>query len=364
MLHAVIMAGGAGTRFWPASRVATPKQLLALGGGPTLIQATAARLAGLVPPQRILVVTNERLVDAVREQLPELPAEAVLGEPCKRDTAPCIGLAAVLIAQIDPEATLVVMPADHVITTDEQFRVAIDFAAKLVEQRPERIVTFGIRPTYPAESFGYIERDEQPLARSTNSSGAPTAYAVRKFREKPKAETAREFLATGRFYWNSGIFVWKARTILAALEQYEPVMHERLAEIGKAAGRPDFAAVLAREFAAIAGKSIDYAVLERHAETVVVEAPFTWDDVGSWQSLARLLGTDVHGNTIVGKHLGVRTSGSIVRGGDDHLIVTLGLSDCLVVHTPDATLVANKHDEEAIREVVRLLQEQGWEEYL
>jgi mannose-1-phosphate guanylyltransferase len=364
MLHAVIMAGGAGTRFWPASRANTPKQLLALGGGQTLIQATAARLAGLIPPVRILVVTNERLVTAVREQLPELPAAAVLGEPCKRDTAPCIGLAAVLISQVDPEATLVVMPADHVISTDEQFRAAIGFAAKLVEARPERIVTFGIRPTYPAESFGYIERGEQRLAEADRASNIPSVYAVKKFREKPKAEMAREFLATGRFYWNSGIFVWKAHTILAALEQYEPVMHARLVEIGKAAGRADFAAVFAREFAAIVGKSVDYAVLERHAETVVVEAPFNWDDVGSWQSLARLLGTDEQGNTVVGKHLGVRTKGSIVRSAEDHLIVTLGLSDCLVVHTPDATLVANKHDEEAIREVVKLLQDRGWGEYL
>lgn len=370
MLHAVIMAGGAGTRFWPASRATRPKQLLNLLGPHSMIQSTVMRLGELVPPERILVVTNQQLVGAISHQLPQLPAAAVIGEPCKRDTAPCIGLAAILVSRHDDDATMVVMPADHVIETDEQFQRAIAQAVELVAARPQRIVTFGIRPTYPAVAFGYIERGEpidgmQRLSRSTppRSPSAPT-YHVRRFREKPSADIARQYVETGKFYWNSGIFVWKARTILDALRRFEGAMYGHLEKIQSAEKREDFPDVLQQEFQAIEAKSIDYAVMERYDDVVVVEAPFTWDDVGNWRSLARLRGTDANGNTIVGKHLGVDTQGTTVRSDDQHLIVTVGLQDCIVVHTPDATLVANKRDEESIRKVVILLKEKGWEEFL
>lgn len=361
MLHAVIMAGGFGTRFWPLSRAATPKQLLDFGGGRTMIQQALDRLAGLVPPERTLVITNRQLVGPIREQLPELPAANIVGEPCKRDTAPCVGLAAHLVAAGDADATMLVMPADHLIQPVEKFRFAIEQATDLVEQQPGRIVTFGIRPTFPAETFGYIERGEPLPSKTANQ--AP-AFKVLRFREKPQRQQAEEFLAAGTFSWNSGIFVWKAGTILAALQSHEPAMAERLANIGRAIGTASFGEVLEREFTAIVGKSIDFAVMEKHPDVAVIEAPFQWDDVGSWQSLPRSLGADASGNTIVGKHLGIRTTGSIVRTSEGHLVVTLGLQDCIVVHTPDATLVANKHDEEAIREVVKDLQTRGWKEYL
>jgi mannose-1-phosphate guanylyltransferase len=361
MLHAVIMAGGAGTRFWPASRSHCPKQLLSLAGDETMIQATLRRLEHLVPPERALVVTNQRLVEAIRQQLPQLPPDAVIGEPCKRDTAPCIGLAAAWVTRDDPDAVMVVMPADHVISTDDQFCQAIEHAAALVQDDPARLVTFGIQPTYPAESFGYIER-AHPLD-SPRASAIPT-FLVKQFREKPTAEVAGAYLDAGNFYWNSGIFVWSARTILRQLELHEPKMFAHLMTIADAIGRSDFDQVLARQFEAIEGRSIDYAVMEKAKEVVVVEAPFSWDDLGSWQSLARLRGTDQDGNTIVGKHLGVGTRGTIVRGEDDHLIVTIGLEDCIVVHTKDATLVANKHCEEQVREIVKALEQREWKQYL
>ncbi len=361
MLHAVIMAGGFGTRFWPLSRLASPKQLLDFGGGRTMIQQAADRLNGLVPPERTLIITNRQLVGPIREQLPELPAANIVGEPCKRDTAPCVGLAAHLVSAADSDATMLVMPADHLIQPVEKFRSAISQATDLVGQQPGQIVTFGIRPTFPAETFGYIERG-QPLPK--NQSGHSPAFQVLRFREKPQRPQAEEFFAAGTFFWNSGIFVWKARTILTALQSYEPAMAERLSAIGKSVGTPKYDETLEREFTAIVGKSIDFAVMEKHPDVSVIEAPFQWDDVGSWQSLPRSLGSDADGNTIVGKHLGIRTAGSIVRTSDDHLVVTLGVKDCIVVHTPDATLVASKHDEEAIREVVKQLQSRGWSEYL
>jgi mannose-1-phosphate guanylyltransferase len=364
MLHAVIMAGGSGTRFWPESRGARPKQLLRLVGGRSMIQSTVDRLGALVPPERVLVVTNAQLVDEVWNQLPSLPPTAIIGEPCRRDTAPCIGLAALEIVRDDPQGIMAVMPSDHVISPDAAFQEAIALAAGLVEESPERIVTFGVRPTYAAESFGYIERAAELANGSGKTGGSAAVYHVRQFREKPKADVARQYLAAGTFYWNSGIFVWKAATILKALEERQPEMLTHLTTIAAAVDSPQYAEVLKREFTAIKGVSIDYAVMEHARDVLVIEAPFAWDDVGSWQAIARLQGTDSEGNTILAKHLGLRTSGTIVRGPEDHLIVTMGLSDCIVVHTPDATLVANKHDEESIRQLVQMIAERGWHEYL
>lgn len=361
MLHAVIMAGGAGTRFWPASRVQRPKQLLDLAGPRTMIQETVDRLGEqLVDSQRILIVTNQLLVEPIREQLPELSSGAILGEPCKRDTAPCIGLAALAVRHQDPAATMAVMPADHVIQPAQRFQEAIQFAADLVEQQPSRIVTFGVRPTYPAETFGYIQRGRSLAAPAPQLP----LFAVEQFREKPDAATARDYLESGNFYWNSGIFVWKASTILDALREFEPQMAAHLEQIGEAMGSDSFAPVLQREFSAMTGKSIDYAVLERYPDVVVVEAPFQWDDLGNWPAMARLRGSDRDGNTVLGKHLGIDTQDSIVRSAEDHLVVTVGLRDCIVVHTPDATLIAKKENEESIRQVVQRLEQLGWTEYL
>jgi mannose-1-phosphate guanylyltransferase len=320
-----------------------------------MIQATAARLGELVPPERTWIITSRSLVEPIAEQLPSVPRRRIVGEPCKRDTAPAVGIAAALLLAEDSDATMAMMPADQLIEPAEALVHSIHLAIQLVEAQPQTLVTFGIKPTYPAESFGYIERGEG-VGKGT--------YAVKRFREKPARSVAEEYLASGEFYWNSGIFVWKARTILDALRKYEPAICEHLDVIARHIGQPDFEAVLDREFTAIRGKSIDFAVMEHYQPVVVIEAPFSWDDVGSWQALARSQGTDEAGNTIVGKHLGVRTSGSIIRSSTDHLIATLGVKDVIVIHTPDATLVADKHQEEAVREIVKALEIRGWREYL
>jgi mannose-1-phosphate guanylyltransferase len=360
MLHAIVMAGGSGTRFWPASRAALPKQLLPLAGERTLLEDTVTRLEGLVPPERLLVVTSARLLDAARRQLPQVPDAGLVGEPCKRDTAPCIGLAALLVARHDPDATMAVMPSDHVITPAAKFQDAIRQAAALVDEAPGRLVTFGIRPTYPAESFGYIQQG----AALAVAPGAAPAHVVARFREKPPAQVATEYLAAGNYLWNAGIFVWKAATILAALRERQPECLAHLERIAAAWDGPDREAVFAREFAAIKGISIDYAVLEHARDVVVIEAPFTWDDLGGWSAVARQRGVDAEGNTIVGRHLGIDSVRTIVHAAGDHLVVTMGLEDMLVVHTPDATLVADRAREEAVRKVVAELEKRGWQEYL
>lgn len=347
MIHAVVMAGGAGTRFWPLSRMAIPKQLLSFGGDRSLIQQAIDRLDSLVPVDNISIITNQSLVSAIEDQLPALSSKSIIGEPAKRDTAPCIGLAAGLIAAEDPDATMIVMPSDHIIQPVEAFHEAVTKAHNLVEQDPSRLITFGITPNRPAETYGYIQRGE-----SVNSD----VFRVEQFKEKPVVDTAKRYLDEGGYYWNSGIFVWKARAILEALEQYQPDMILHINRIVQRRGEADFHDVIEQEFTAIEGISIDYAVMEHHANVLVIEAPFEWDDIGSWQALSRLFPTDANNNTVVGKHVGIQTTNSIIQSSKDHLVATIGVSDLIIVHTEDATLVANKQEEESVRKLVRLLE--------
>lgn len=351
MLHAIIMAGGSGTRFWPASRKAKPKQLLALSGPRSMLQATCDRLQSVVSADRTSVVTATPLVDPIAEQLPELPRHHIIGEPCRRDTAPCVGLAAVLVVADDPEGVMLVCPSDHVIAQHDRFASAVRRGEAIIAKHPDAIVTFGIRPSYPAESFGYIQQGE-PLT-------GHEAFAVECFREKPDRETAEEYVDAGTFLWNSGIFLWKAKTILDALAKHEPAMHGHLMNIAAAIGTDSYQDVLRTEFEAIEGKSIDYAVMERHQNVVVIEAPFDWDDVGSWQAVARLQPLDEFANAVVGSHIGIDSKNCIIQSQPGHTIVTIDTQDLIVVQTADATLVAPRSSEERVREAVAELEKRG-----
>ncbi len=358
MLHAVIMAGGSGTRFWPQSRKKTPKQLLSLAGRRTMIQQTLDRCSAWVSAENSWVVTNAVQADAVREQLPSLPAGNVLVEPAARNTAACVGLAALEILRRDPEGIMFVMPADHVIRTDEAFSRAALRAVSIVQQSPESLVLFGVIPTFPSTGYGYIERGTR-LDTET-----PTLFQVQAFREKPQQAVAEQYLRDGRYFWNCGIFCWKAATIMNLLQQYEPELAAGLREIDAAAETPDYPQVLAQKFPLLKSISIDYAVLERAQNVCVLEAPFQWDDVGSWLSLPRLNGSDAQGNTTDGLFAGVDTQGCIVRTSDDHLVATLGLRNLIIVHTPDATLVADAAQSERIKQLLDLLTEQQLQQYL
>ncbi|MCU0708248.1 MAG: mannose-1-phosphate guanylyltransferase [Pirellula sp.] len=359
MLHAVIMAGGSGTRFWPASRQIKPKQLLKMGGPRSMLQTTFDRLTGLVSSEQVLVATNEQLSEAVVTQLPQLPIEHIIGEPFKRDTAPCIGVAASLVRAADADGMMIVMPSDHVIEPKSEFHRAIRAGVQLIQEDPKKIVTFGIRPSYPAESFGYIQRGN-PLSATPGVA----AFEVECFREKPDRATAEAYMRAGSFYWNSGIFLWKAQTILDALAEFEPEIAQAIERIAASIGTPDFQRSFVEHFEPIKGKSIDFAVMERYSNVAVIEAPFSWDDVGSWQAMARLIQPDEHGNAVEGPYLGIESNDMIVRTEEDHLIVTIGMSNTIVVHTPDATLVAPKSEEERVREVVKQLTELGYQQYL
>ena len=356
MLHAVIMAGGSGTRFWPQSRHSLPKQLLKLAGTRTMIQQAVDRSSPWVADDCTWIVTNAVQAAETKTQLPKIPPGNVLIEPCGRNTAPCIGLAAIQLLARDPDATMLVMPADHVIQPNDVFQRAAERAVSLIEQQTDALVLFGVRPTNAATGFGYIERGET-LDESV--------FRVESFREKPDSDTAEQYVAAGRFYWNCGIFVWRAEQILSALEQFEPDMHARLLNLRDAVGTANWDTALAEQFPSMNSISIDYAVLERAVDVFVIEAPFDWDDVGSWPALERLIDADDDGNTIDAPFVGVETRGCIVRSTDDnHLIAVAGMEDCIIVHTPDATLVARKSDPDAVRKLVKLCEEQGYERFL
>lgn len=356
MLHAVIMAGGSGTRFWPESRRTRPKQFLPLASDRTLLRETFDRCAAWIPSASWMVVTNHQLGAETARQLPELARGEIIGEPCGRNTAPCIALAACQLLKRDPEAVMLVMPADHAISPVEVFQEAVSRAVKLVETDQQSLVLFGVPPTYPATGYGYIERDE-PLGER--------AFQVRAFHEKPARERAEHFLAGGRHYWNCGIFVWKAARILELIREFQPEIGKLMDEIAPDLGTVREEAALKKVFPRMPSISIDHAVLEKAGDVVVLEAPFAWDDVGSWQAVARLKPSDENGNTIIGLHVGIETANCVIQNDSPkHLIATIGVRDCVIVHTPDATLIARRDDENAIRELVALLEQRGYGTYL
>lgn len=361
MVYAVIMAGGSGTRFWPASRKQSPKQLLNIAGQQTLLEAAVARLENLVRCTETLVITNHRLVSSVRELLPDLPPSAILGEPVKRDTTACIALAAGLLNKRDPNATMLVMPADHWIKPIEEFQHAVQLGVALVDTDPSRLVTLGIKPSYAAESYGYIRRGNSVSAIENQENDV---FEVQEFCEKPDRATAQQYLDHGEYYWNSGIFIWRTATILKAIEQNDPTLMEHINVICNAYESPEFEEIFQREFSAIKGRSIDYTVLETHDKVVVIPTTFEWSDVGSWQSIQSLFPVDENNNTIISKHVSVKSTNNIVWTSEEHLVATVGIHNCIIVHTADATLIANKDDEESVREIVAMIESLGWESFL
>lgn len=358
MLHAVIMAGGSGTRFWPESRRKLPKQFLKFSGEETLIQQAARRCVPTISAANTWVVTNAAHADETARQLPELPPDQILLEPCGRNTAPCIGLAAIQVLQVDPDATMLVTPADHLIQPPAMFQQAVQQAADLVASDPRTMVLFGIEPDYPATGFGYIHR-----GTALPDTDWPM-FQVQSFQEKPNELTAARYCASGEYYWNCGIFVWRAQTILDALAEHAPEIHQRLIRLRLACGTADWPAVLEAEFPEMPSISIDYAVLEKASGVCVLEAPFDWDDVGSWHALARLKSADQNGNTLDGLVCPVDSSGCIIRSSGDHLVATIGVKDLIIVHTPTATLVADKRDDASIRQLIAELERMNLVDYL
>ncbi len=350
-LYAVIMAGGGGTRLWPLSRKAHPKQMLTLFGDRSMFQMSVDRLLPLLPPERILVVTAGDQVEPLSEQAPSLPRENFIVEPMGRGTAPCIGLTAVHLQVRDPDAVMAVLTADHFIQKKETFRAVLVAAQRVAEKG--YLVTLGITPTFPSTGYGYINRGE----RLGEQGGFPY-FRVQRFTEKPDAETARRFVDKGTYAWNSGMFVWRASRILEEMEALMPDLHATLRRLQAALAGDDYDKVLANLWPKLEKETIDYGVMERAERVAVIPVEMGWSDVGSWDAVQELLSADAQHNVSRGDHIAVETTDSMVFSRSDHLIATVGVENLIIVDTPDAVLITTPERAEQVREVVRQLRDE------
>lgn len=355
MRHAVIMAGGAGTRLWPLSRKLRPKQLLRLFDGASLLQLARRRLGEIFEPQHTWVITSAHYLDQVAEELPDLPRSNLVGEPMGRDTANAIGLAAELIARRDSDATMAVFTADHLIEPQECFAAAIRTGLDAAETHKEALVTFGITPASPHTGYGY-------LRRGPAVSGG--VYRVAEFKEKPSPEVAEQYVASGEYLWNSGMFAWRVGAIQDELRQNLPANAAALVALAadweRLAGSPE----CAERFGALRKISIDFGVMERAAKVLTVEMNCDWRDLGSFLAMAETRKPDARGNvSLAPRTLDLDGCGNILVSEDDHLLVTLGVEDIVVVHSGDATLVCHRDQVERIKELVALRTERFADDY-
>ena len=355
MTHAVIMAGGIGARFWPRSRKARPKQFLNVFGEATLIQNTLSRLQGVVEPANSYVVTNSRYAQTTSDQLPVLPVENILSEPISRNTAPCIAYAAMKLAAEDPDATMIVLPADHMIENVRKFQEVLAVAVEAAQENGA-LVTIGIEPTHPATGYGYIQHEG-------SDGDTLRAHHVRTFAEKPDVATAERFLDSGDFLWNSGMFVWRAQTIIDTIESLMPDLFEAFAPLEKTIGTSDEEQAVAEAFGSCRSISIDYGVMERAQKVYVVPGSFGWSDVGDWRAVYDLSEKDKHGNAIVGRAV-LHSSSRCLVSSERRLVVLVGMHDAVVVDTDDAVLVCNRDNTQQVKGVVDYLHAHQLEDYV
>lgn len=359
--YAVIMAGGGGTRLWPVSRKERPKQLLPLIGEETLFQSTVARLENLFSPENILAVTVEDQAREMREQAPAIPEQNYLIESQPRGTASVVGLAAAVLQKRDPDATMAILPSDHFIRNRDLFHYLMRAAFEVAQNG--YLVTLGITPTHPSTAYGYIE---QGLLLSGGYKYP--AYEVKSFKEKPNEETAQKLLRQGDHSWNSGMFIWRADTVLAEIEKQMPALGEALKAISSAWGTKKQGQVLEERWQTLKAETIDYGVMEKAERAAVLPAGgLGWSDVGSWESLFEVLLPDMNGNIAANNahHLAHETNNTLVYGVDnERLIVTIGVDDMIIVDADDVLLVCKSDQSQKVREVVEHLKKHRQERYL
>ena len=355
MLWAIIMAGGQGTRLWPASRRHNPKQFLKLFGKKSLIESTIRRVSKVVSPKRIFIITDSVHLKRTRKLFPKIPASQVIGEPVGRNTAATVGLGAFLIYKKDPEAVCAVFPSDQLILDEKDFSIAIRQAADWAKQGPHHVV-FGIRPAYPATAYGYVERKPKAIRKNL--------YCVKRFVEKPRAALARKFFKSSRYYWQAGIFVWGADTILDSFRRYLPVHFRLLSQIVRdwKEGQTDFSKP--HLFTRIPKISVDYGIMEKLKTIYVMPAPFGWDDVGSWKAVESVWSKDADQNASLGHCIFLKAKENLVFASPGRLICLIGVHNLAVVDTKDALLVASKHHSEQIKDLVQFLKKRKYGRYL
>ena len=347
-LFVVVLAGGSGERFWPLSTPSQPKQFPPLLDGQSFFQRTVERATALVGTARVLVATRRELLPIVLQQLPGFPRENCLLEPVGRDTAACIGLAALAVETRQPGARMLVTPSDHFISPLHAFEETVRQGLQLLD-RVDGLVTLGVPPTAPETGYGYILAGEAVAEH-------PVARRCQRFTEKPDRTTAERFVADGRYYWNSGIFLWPAATFLKAMSRHLPEHWRCLEDIRPALGTAEEADVLDRVFPLIPRVSVDIGVLERADDVYMIPATFSWDDVGAWSAIGRILPPDASGNAVVGRHTGRDSHGCVIYA-TTRPVGTIGLRDIVVVETPEGILVCPKARAQEVKDLVRSMRE-------
>lgn len=357
MASAVILAGGLGTRFWPKSRIDNPKQFLKICQDITMIQATVRRISKVFSPEKIYIVTNEEFASRIYEEIPEISQNNVLIEPVRRETAACVGLAATRLSLTDPDEVMVVLPSDHYIGDEEEFINTLETAIALASEK-DCLTTLGIKPTRPETGYGYIK-----VGQHVNLSGKCPVYAVKEFIEKPELEQARLLFTQDDYYWNSGIFVWKASVILDHISEFLPHLYQGLTKIKGAMGTKNEREVLKEEYSTFIPISIDYGIMEKASEVFVVLSSFVWDDVGNWAALERIMKADKDGNIIMGFHLGYDTRNCIISN-NEKFITTLGVEDLIIIETEDVVLICNKGRAQEVKDLRELIKLKSLDKFL
>lgn len=353
MIYAVIMAGGSGTRFWPASRRAKPKQLLAISGDRTMIRATVERMVPEIPFHRTMVVTGRDHAAEIVSQVPELVKEMIVIEPRGKNTAPCVALAAYKLLKTDPDAVMVVLPADHLILDEAGFLDALRAAVEVASRGPH-LVTFGVVPNRPETGYGYIKLGPKQLDAQSHD-----VFMVERFVEKPDVATAATYLASGQYLWNSGMFVWRAETIVKAFQELLPSVNDPIQKIVPSLNTPDEVEAVAAAYGEVESISIDYGILEKADSVLTMPIDVGWDDVGSWASLEKVWGCDEDGNAVNGDVLIVEAKGCIVSS-PGKVTTLLGVDELVVVDTPDALMICRKDRAQDVRKIHELLKERGY----
>jgi len=362
MNYAVVMAGGTGKRLWPLSRQKRPKQVLKLLDGQTLLNRCVERLFPIFDARNIIVLTNIEYADIVRENLPGLPLNNVIAEPTVRDTAGAIGLAATILAQYDPEASMAVVTADQLLEPPEVLQQALMDAFEFLSRSPDALITFGIKPTFPSTQLGYIKCAAPRACPKCKN----VVYSVEAFKEKPDLETAQKYVESSEYSWNSGMFVWKARTILANLQRFLPESAEPLRRIAEAWDTPQQEKALQEWFFKLPKISIDFAVMEKADKVHAIQLNCQWLDMGSFAALADVIKSDENGNVVVAgasELLDCRNS-IIVTEDKGHLIAAIGLQDVVIAHTPDATLVCHVSQTEQLKTLLERIEQHGRRKFL
>jgi mannose-1-phosphate guanylyltransferase len=344
----VILAGGIGERLWPKSRAAMPKHLQSIVGEKTMLQQTVDRVRGLVKCDHMYVVTSASQRGQILSQVPDILPDHVIDEPMGKNTAAAVGVAAALIEADHPNAVMIALPSDHYIEDVAVFRRTLQDCCDATRETGA-LVTIGVRPRYPSTGYGYIQREKKLDLKYETSF-----HAVGSFKEKPDEKTAKKYVDTGEYYWNSGTFIWKTSVILEEMKKYMPNLHEGCMRIQEASGRPDFEDVLLGVYNSLESVPIDIGIMEKAKQVVMAEAEFDWDDVGSWLSLEKHVKRDPEGNAVQGNFVSIDSSGCIVSG-DATLTAAIGVSDLVIVRTDDALLVCPKDRAQDVKELVRKL---------